>query len=183
MLDFAETRNLACIRPIAGCYRIQHWACQLIPKLIHLVLTAWLIGGCVPLTQDAWKRLILSTFVRHDLTPERRLCQPIPRLDAPCLQPTYPVMNESILHVGNLPYSIERDDLEAMFLNCGTVVSASLMTYKFDSRSRGFGFVEMATPEEARNAVEMYNGREVRERKLAVNLARPRTASFVKQQG
>ena len=92
-------------------------------------------------------------------------------------------MNESILHVGNLPYSIGRDDLEAMFLNCGTGVSASLMTYKFDSRSRGFGFVEMATPEEARNAVEMYNGREIRERKLAVNLARPRTASFVKQQG
>ena len=90
-------------------------------------------------------------------------------------------MNESILHVGNLPYSIGPDDPEAMVLNCGTVVSASLMTYKFDSRSRGFGFVEMATPEEARNAVEMYNGREIRERKLAVNLARPRTASFVKQ--
>ena len=90
-------------------------------------------------------------------------------------------MNESILHVGNLPYSIGQDDLEAMFLNCGTVVSASLMTYKFDNRSRGFGFVEMATPEEARNAVEMYNGREIRERKLAVNLARPRTASFVKR--
>ena len=41
--------------------------------------------------------------------------------------------------------------------------------------------VEMASPEEARKAVEMYNGREVRERKLAVNLARPRTASFVKR--
>jgi len=56
-------------------------------------------------------------------------------------------MNESILHVGNLPYSIGRDDLEAMFLNCGTVVSASLMTYKFDSRSRGFGglrFIRLA---------------------------------------
>jgi RNA recognition motif-containing protein len=83
-------------------------------------------------------------------------------------------MNEALLHVGNLPYSIERDDLEAMFLNAGTVVSASLMTYKFDSRSSGYGFVEMAS-------VEMYNGREVRERKLAVNLARPRTASFVKR--
>ena len=87
-------------------------------------------------------------------------------------------MNEALLHVGNLPYSIERDDLEAMFLNAGTVASASLMTYKFDSRSSGYGFVEMASPEEARKAVEMYNGREVRERKLAVNLARPRTSSF-----
>ena len=92
-------------------------------------------------------------------------------------------MNEAVLHVGNLPYSIEREDLEAMFLNAGTVVAASLMTYKFDSRSKGYGFVEMASPEEAHRAVELYNGREVRERKLVVNLARPRTASFVKRTG
>tara|TARA_Y100001934_G_scaffold215633_1_gene255542 strand:+ start:206 stop:523 length:318 start_codon:yes stop_codon:yes gene_type:complete len=95
----------------------------------------------------------------------------------------FPAMNEALLHVGNLPYSIERDDLEAMFLNAGTVVSASLMTYKFDRRSRGYGFVEMASPEEAHTAIEMYNGREVRKRKLVVNLARPRTASFVKRTG
>jgi len=100
-----------------------------------------------------------------------------------CPWPNFPAMNEALLHVGNLPYSIERDDLEAIFLNAGTVVSASLMTYKFDSRSSGYGFVEMASPEEARKAVEMYNGREVRERNLAVNLARPRTASFVKRAG
>jgi RNA recognition motif-containing protein len=55
------------------------------------------------------------------------------------------------------------------------------MAYKYDRRSRGYGFVEMASPEEARKAVEMYNGREIRERKLAVKLARPRTASFVKR--
>ena len=90
-------------------------------------------------------------------------------------------MNESLLHVGNLPYSIECDDLEAMFLNAGVVVSANLMKHKHDHRSRGYGFVEMATAEEALRAVEMYNGREIRERKLAVNLARPRTASFVKR--
>ena len=104
-----------------------------------------------------------------------------PRLAATRSWPSFPVMNEALLHVGNLPYSIGRDDLEAIFLNAGTVVSAALMTYKFDSRSRGYGFVEMASSEEARKAVEMYNGREVRERKLAVNLARPRTASFVKR--
>ncbi len=68
-----------------------------------------------------------------------------------------------------------------MFLNAGTVVSASLMTNKYDNRSMGYGFVEMASPEEARKAVEIYNGREIRERKLAVNLARPRSASFVKR--
>ena len=65
----------------------------------------------------------------------------------------FPAMNEALLHVGNLPYSIERDDLEAMFLNAGTVVSASLMTYKFDSRSSGYGFVEMASRELADAAV------------------------------
>ena len=90
-------------------------------------------------------------------------------------------MNESLLHVGNLPYSINRDDLEAMFLNAGTVVSASLPLHQSDGRSMGFGFVEMASPEEARNAVEMFGGREIRERNIAVCLARPRTASFVKQ--
>ena len=90
-------------------------------------------------------------------------------------------MNESLLHVGNLPYSMNRDDLEAMFLNAGTVVSASLPLNQSDGRSMGFGFVEMASPEEARNAVEMFGGREIRERNVAVCLARPRNASFVKQ--
>ena len=83
-------------------------------------------------------------------------------------------MNESILHVGNLPYSIGRDDLEAMFLNCGTVVSASLMTYKFDSRSRGFGFVEMSSDEEAAAAIEALDETEHEGRTIRVNEARPR---------
>ena len=91
------------------------------------------------------------------------------------------LMNESLLHVGNLPYSMNRDDLEAMFLNAGTVVSASLPLHQSDGRPMGFGFVEMASPEEARNAAEMFGGREIRERNIAVCLARPRTASFVKQ--
>ena len=120
-------------------------------------------------------------MARRELTSACSLCQPHVAWSQPALPASFPAMNEALLHVGNLPYSIGRDDLEAMFLNVGTVVSASLMTYKFDSRSRGYGFVVMASPEEARQAVEMYNGREVRERKLAVNLARPRTASFVKR--
>ena len=81
-------------------------------------------------------------------------------------------MNESLIHVGNLPYSMNREDLEAMFLNAGTVVSASLPLHQCDNRPMGFGFVEMATPEEASKAVEMFDGREIRERNLAVCLAR-----------
>ena len=90
-------------------------------------------------------------------------------------------MNESLLHVGNLPYSMNRDDLEAMFLNAGRVVSASLPLHQSDGRPMGFGFVEMDSPKEARNAVEMFDGREICERNVTVCLSRPRTASFVKQ--
>ena len=79
----------------------------------------------------------------------------------------FPAMNEAVLHVGNLPYSIERDDLEAMFLNAGTVVSASLMTYKFDRRSRGYGFVEMASPEGARRACLFYTSTRTRHATLS----------------
>ena len=89
-------------------------------------------------------------------------------------------MNESLLYIGNLPYSIEKDDLEAMFLNAGNVLSATLPPRQSDGRSMGFGFVEMASHEEARKAVEMFNKKEIRERKINVNLARPRTASFIK---
>ena len=87
------------------------------------------------------------------------------------------------LYVGNLAFSVTDAELEQLLGEHGEVESANVVTDRETGRSRGFGFVEMATPEEARNAVEMYNGREIRERKLAVNLARPRTASFVKQQG
>ena len=130
--------------------------------------------GCV-------RRRVFTRLARRELTSACSLCQPHAAWSQPALPASFPAMNEALLHVGNLPYSIGRDDLEARFLNAGTGVSASLMTYKFDSRSRGYGFVVMASPEAARQAVEMYNGREVRERKLAVNLARPRTASFVKR--
>ena len=90
-------------------------------------------------------------------------------------------MNESLLHISNLPYSMNRDDLETMFLNAGTVVSASLPLRQCDNRLMGFGFVEMASPDEALKAVEMFDGKEIRERNVAVCLARPRTASFVKR--
>ena len=63
-------------------------------------------------------------------------------------------MNESLLYVGNLPYSIEKDDLEAIFLNAGNVLSATLPPRQSDGRSMGFGFVEMASYEEAKKALE-----------------------------
>ena len=66
------------------------------------------------------------------------------------------------------------------FLNSGNVLSTALPLRQSDGRSMGFGFVEMASKEEARKAVQMFNKKEIRERKISVNLARPRTASFIK---
>ena len=61
------------------------------------------------------------------------------------------------LFVGNLPYRVADDELREMFSPCGTVESAQVISDKFSGRSKGFGFVEMSTDEEAR-AVDKLNG-------------------------
>lgn len=79
------------------------------------------------------------------------------------------------LYVGNLSFQTSSDDLRAHFAQTGTVESASVVEDRMTGRSRGFGFVEMATPEEAVAAIEMLNGKEFGGRNLTVNEARPRT--------
>ena len=81
---------------------------------------------------------------------------------------------ESRLYVGNLSYSSTEGDLEELFQQSGTVVKCELMLDKFTSRSRGFAFVEMGTPEEAQKAVDMFNEQDLQGRNLRVNIARPR---------
>ncbi len=81
---------------------------------------------------------------------------------------------EKRLYVGNLSYSTTEDSLEALFAQAGTVVKCELMLDKFTSRSRGFAFIEMDTPEEANKAVDMFNDQELDGRNLRVNIARPR---------
>ena len=81
---------------------------------------------------------------------------------------------EKRLYVGNLSYSTTEDSLETLFQQAGTVVKCELMLDKFTSRSRGFAFVEMGTPEEAEKAVEMFNEQDLDGRNLRVNIARPR---------
>jgi RNA recognition motif-containing protein len=78
------------------------------------------------------------------------------------------------LYVGNLSYGSTEGDLEVLFQQAGTVVKCELMLDKFTSRSRGFAFVEMATPEEANKAVEMFNDQPMDGRNLRVNIAKPR---------
>src|SRR5262245_5763159 len=76
------------------------------------------------------------------------------------------------LFVGNLSYQATEDDLRELFQQAGTVQSVRIVTDPFTGRPRGFGFVEMSTPEEAGRAVEQLNGRVFRDRNLVVDQAR-----------
>ncbi|MFZ2205240.1 MAG: RNA-binding protein [Minisyncoccia bacterium] len=80
------------------------------------------------------------------------------------------------LYVGGLPYSTQEDALKELFAQAGNVTSAVIIMDKMSGRSKGFGFVEMSTDEEAQGAVSMFNGQEFEGRKLTVNEARPMEA-------
>jgi len=77
------------------------------------------------------------------------------------------------LYVGNLSYDMTDDTLKDTFSQAGTVESAIIIKDKMSGRSKGFGFVEMSTDEEAQKAIEMLNGKELDGRALTVNEARP----------
>lgn len=83
-------------------------------------------------------------------------------------------MNPTRLFVGNLSYQTLDQDLQDFFAAAGQVTSVNVMFDKFTGKSRGFAFVELASPEEANKAVEMFNGKELQGRALTVNIARPR---------
>lgn len=77
------------------------------------------------------------------------------------------------LYVGGLPWKTTSDELKEMFSQSGTVESATVITDKFTGRSRGFGFVEMSSDEEAQKAIETWNGKDFEGRNLTVNEAKP----------
>jgi RNA recognition motif-containing protein len=78
------------------------------------------------------------------------------------------------LYVGNLPYSANDESLRNHFSQAGTVASATVITDRMSGRSKGFGFVEMSSDEEAQKAIEMFNGKDFEGRNLTVNEARPK---------
>ena len=78
------------------------------------------------------------------------------------------------MFVGSLPWEVDDAKLAQIFAQAGTVVSAQVVKDRDTGRSRGFGFVEMSTDEEAQNAVNNLNGTDVDGRKIVVNIARPR---------
>jgi cold-inducible RNA-binding protein len=78
------------------------------------------------------------------------------------------------LYVGNLSFNTSSDDLRDLFSQAGTVETANVVEDRDTGRSRGFGFVEMASKEEGNAAIQQLNGKEVGGRALNVNEARPR---------
>jgi RNA recognition motif-containing protein len=78
------------------------------------------------------------------------------------------------LYVGGISYGTSESALQSAFAQAGEVASVAIIMDKMTGRSKGFGFVEMATEEGARAAIEMWNGKELDGRKLTVNEARPK---------
>ncbi len=80
---------------------------------------------------------------------------------------------EKRLYVGGLPYSTTEDGLKEAFAKVGTVDSVKIIMDRMTGRSKGFGFIEMSTEEEAQAAIEMWDGKDFEGRNLKVNEARP----------
>jgi RNA recognition motif-containing protein len=85
-------------------------------------------------------------------------------------------INNKKLFVGNLSWSVTSDQLKKQFEQAGVVVDAVVLTDRTTGRSKGFGFVEMATEEEAQKAVTMFADQDWEGRKMTVNIAKPKAA-------
>ncbi len=81
------------------------------------------------------------------------------------------------IYVGNLSYEVAEEDLRTAFESFGKVESSNIIQDKYSGKSKGFGFIEMPSAEEAKAAIEGLNGKELKGRNLNVNEARPRSES------
>ncbi len=79
------------------------------------------------------------------------------------------------IYVGNLTFDMSNDELKTLFTEYGEVTSANVITDRDSGRSRGFGFVEMATKDAAESAISSLNGKDHGGRQLTVNIAKPRS--------
>ena len=87
------------------------------------------------------------------------------------------------LFVGGLSYETTEATLKETFSQVGTVESANVITDKMSGRSKGFGFVEMSSEEEAQKAIEMFNGKEIDGKNVTVNEAKPLEARPPRRSG
>jgi len=78
------------------------------------------------------------------------------------------------LYVGNLSFSLTEEKLAEIFAQAGNVVSAEILMDRQTGRSKGFAFVEMETEEDAKNAIQMFNGKDIEGRPAVVDIARPK---------
>ena len=85
------------------------------------------------------------------------------------------------LFVGNIPYSMSEDELREVFEECGNITSCKLIIDRDTGRSKGFGFVEFESKEEAESAVEKFNNADVNGKTLVVNEARPQEKKTFKR--
>ena len=92
-------------------------------------------------------------------------------------------MSQNRLFIGNLSYQTGENDLQDYFAQAGAVTSVNLMMDKITGRSRGFAFVEYATPEEAQKAIEQCHNKECQGRAITVNVARPREERPPRREG
>ena len=79
------------------------------------------------------------------------------------------------VYVGNLSYDLSEDELKQAFEEFGEVTSAKIISDRYSGRSKGFGFVEMSSDDEAKAAIEALSGKELNGRTMVVNEARPKT--------
>ena len=92
-----------------------------------------------------------------------------------CFFPEEKEVDRMNIYVGNLSYDMTEDDLRRAFEEFGTVESVKIIMDRYSGRSKGFGFVEMPSDEEAKKAIEGLNGKSLMGREIRVNEARPRT--------
>jgi RNA recognition motif-containing protein len=78
------------------------------------------------------------------------------------------------VYVGNLSYDLSEEDLKTAFAEYGEVTSAKIVSDRYSGRSKGFGFIEMSSDDEAKAAIEGLSGKELAGRAIVVNEARPR---------
>ncbi len=78
------------------------------------------------------------------------------------------------VYVGNLSYDLSEEDLKTAFEEYGEVTSAKIVSDRYSGRSKGFGFIEMSSDDEAKAAIEGLSGKELGGRAIVVNEARPR---------
>ena len=78
------------------------------------------------------------------------------------------------LYIGNLPYSATAEEIRALFEQVGEITDVAVISDRETGRSKGFGFVEMATEDLAQEAIRRFNGYSMNNRPLTVNEARPR---------